>query len=100
MKLFPPFTLRQWLTIPFTVLMINDLSSREAAEQVRLNLEAVLREPSQQVDLGSADLAGLFGGAIGLAMYPADGDCADDLIRHADQDMYERKRQFHLPSAS
>lgn len=71
------------------VLMINELSSRGAAEQVRLKLEAVLREPSQQVDLAGADLAGLFGGAIGLAMYPADGDCADDLIKHADQDMYE-----------
>jgi diguanylate cyclase (GGDEF)-like protein len=82
------------------VLMITELSSREAAEQVRLKLEAVLSEPSQLIDLGGAELAGLFGGAIGLAMYPADGDCADDLIKHADQDMYERKRQSHLKSAS
>lgn len=82
------------------VLMINDLSSREAAEHVRLKLEAVLSEPSQLVDLGGAALAGLFGGAIGLAIYPADGGCADDLIKHADQDMYERKRQSHLKQAS
>ena len=82
------------------VLMINDLPTREAAEQVRMKLEAVLREPSQEVDLGSADLAGLFGGAIGLAMYPADGGCADDLIKHADEDMYERKRLAHLKQAS
>jgi diguanylate cyclase (GGDEF)-like protein len=82
------------------VLMINDISSREAAEQVRLKLEAVLREPSQRVDLVEANLASLFGGAIDLAMYPADGGCADDLIKHADQDMYERKRQSHQKPAS
>jgi diguanylate cyclase (GGDEF)-like protein len=82
------------------VLMINELSSREAAEQVRLKLEAVLREPSQLVDLGGADLASVFGGAIGLAMYPDDGGCADDLIKHADQDMYERKRQAHQNKTS
>lgn len=82
------------------VLMINDLPSREAAEQVRLKLEALLREPSVQVDLVSANLAGIFGGAIGLAMYPTDGDCADELIKHADQDMYERKRQAHLKQGS
>lgn len=85
------------------VLLINDLPSRQAAEQVRLNLEVVLREPLQQVDIGevhnSGVFDGIFGGAVGLAMYPTDGDCADDLIKHADQDMYERKRASHLKAS-
>jgi diguanylate cyclase (GGDEF)-like protein len=78
------------------VLLINDMPSRQAAEQVRKNLEATLLEPVQEVDLGTVPEAGGFGGAVGLAMYPADGESAEVLIERADQEMYERKRASRL----
>jgi diguanylate cyclase (GGDEF)-like protein len=74
------------------VLMLNEIRSREQAEVVRLSLEAALREPLRTVDLSMLAAGALVSGAVGLAMFPGDGASADDLIRHADQDMYERKR--------
>jgi GGDEF domain-containing protein len=32
------------------------------------------------------------GASVGVAVYPADGMSADDLLRHADQEMYREKR--------
>ena len=78
------------------VLLINDIASRQVAEQVRKNLEATLLEPVQQVDLGTVPDGAGFGGAVGLAMYPADGASAEALIERADQEMYERKRASRL----
>ncbi|MBB1077228.1 diguanylate cyclase [Rhodoferax sp. 4810] len=74
------------------VVLVNDIPSRQAAEQVRQNLEATLREPLAQVDLKTVPNVGAFGAAVGLAMYPGDGSCADDLIERADKEMYLRKR--------
>ncbi|MBK1685358.1 sensor domain-containing diguanylate cyclase [Rhodoferax fermentans] len=78
------------------VLLINDIPSRQVADQVRRKLEATLLEPVQQVDLGSVPDGAGFGGAVGLAMYPMDGDTAELLIARADQEMYERKRAWRL----
>lgn len=73
------------------VLLINNVSTREAAEQVRLHIEAALREPLRSLgDHGGAGLQPA-GGAVGLALFPADGDSADSLLKHADRDMYARK---------
>ena len=80
------------------VLLVNDMPSRQAAEQVRQNLEAVLLEPLAQVDLTELPKGSVFGGAVGLAMYPADGERPEDLIKLADKDMYERKRASRLKS--
>jgi diguanylate cyclase (GGDEF)-like protein len=80
------------------VLLINDISSRQAAEQVRQHLETVLLQPLQQVDLGAHRGRAAFGGAVGLAIYPVDGESAVDLIKLADKDMYERKRELRLKS--
>lgn len=74
------------------VLMIDDIPSRQVAEQVRLNLEEALRQPLQSVDLSRLPEGVLLGGAVGLAFYPGDGECAEDLIKRSDHDMYERKR--------
>ena len=32
------------------------------------------------------------GTSVGVAVYPSDGMSADDLLRHADQEMYREKR--------
>ena len=73
------------------VLMINDVATAEVAEQVRLHLETVLSVPLQSVDLTRLPEGMVGGGAVGLAFFPGDGDSADQLIKHADRDMYERK---------
>ena len=75
------------------VLLITDIPSRDAAEQVRAHVEAALREPLVSVDLSALASAGPTGGAVGLALYPGDGDSAEALIASADEDMYARKRQ-------
>jgi len=80
------------------VLMIDDVQSREAAEQIRANLELVLAVPLETVDLSELPPGMDKGGAVGLALYPTDGTSADDLIQHADQDMYERKRRGTEPA--
>ncbi len=73
------------------LLMINDIPSRQVAEQVRQNIEAVLSEPLRTVDVSQIPESILASGAAGLAFYPTDGENVDDLIKFADHDMYERK---------
>jgi diguanylate cyclase (GGDEF)-like protein len=80
------------------VLMIDDVQSREAAEQIRANLELVLAVPLETVDMSELPPGMSTGGAVGLALYPADGTSADDLIQHADHDMYGRKRRGTEPA--
>ena len=41
---------------------------------------------------GAIQIAGSVGGTVGVAAYPDDGQSAEELVRHADADMYERKR--------
>jgi diguanylate cyclase (GGDEF)-like protein len=80
------------------VLMIDDVQSRDAAEQIRSNLELVLAVPLESVDATKLPPGISTGGSVGLALYPADGATADDLIQHADHDMYGRKRQGTAPA--
>jgi diguanylate cyclase (GGDEF)-like protein len=74
------------------LLLIDDVPSREIAEQVRRHIEDSLRQPLTAVDLSQLPAGAATGGAVGLAFYPGDGDSADSLIKHGDHDMYERKR--------
>lgn len=72
------------------VILVNDVNDADAADQVRSHVEHLLREPLTSVrGDGDADLA--VSGAVGLALYPGDGDTVDDLLAHADADMYGRK---------
>ena len=62
----------------------------------------------EQVELAgrlTVDLSGLpegvaTGGSVGMSLYPDDGESADDLIKHGDRDMYERKRVLNNPQPS
>lgn len=72
----------------FTVLL-TDLQSETAACEKMAQILAVMSEP----------LGPEFGGlkmpscSIGVAFYPADGEDADTLLSHADDDMYRIKRR-------
>jgi diguanylate cyclase (GGDEF)-like protein/PAS domain S-box-containing protein len=72
----------------FTVLL-TDIQSQEAVAEKVAQILAAMAEP----------LGAEFGGitmpscSIGVALYPADGEDADALLSHADDDMYRIKRQ-------
>ena len=72
------------------VILLNDVDNSTAAENVRHKIESLLREPLTSVD--SESIAAVrFGGAVGLAMFPRDGNDTDELLKHADREMYRRK---------
>jgi diguanylate cyclase (GGDEF)-like protein/PAS domain S-box-containing protein len=72
----------------FTVLL-TDIQSEVAVSEKMAQILAVMAEP----------LGAEFGGinmpscSIGVAFYPTDGEDADTLLSHADDDMYRIKRQ-------
>ena len=73
------------------LVLLDSVDRREDAERVVANLEELLRRPLE-VLTGSTTLAPALGAAIGVAIYPEDGQDVDTLVRHADQQMYLRKR--------
>ena len=73
------------------LVMLDSVDRREDAERVGANLEELLRQPLE-ILTGSKTLAPALGAAIGVAVYPEDGQDVDTLVRHADQQMYLRKR--------
>ena len=73
------------------LVLLDSVDRREDAERVGANLEELLRQPLEALT-GSKTLAPALGAAIGVAVYPEDGQDVDTLVRHADQKMYLRKR--------
>ena len=73
------------------LVMLDSIERREDAERVRANIEELLRQPLELLT-GSKELMPALGAAVGVAIYPDDGQDVDTLIRHADQQMYLRKR--------
>ena len=72
------------------VVLLDAVDKRRDAEHIRLQLEARLRQPLAALN-GLAPDEPHDGAAIGLAMYPEDGQDVDTLIKRADADMYARK---------
>lgn len=72
------------------LVVLDAVDNLREAELLRNKLEAALRMPLAALkgltDEGPAD-----GAAIGLAMYPGDGQDVQSLIHRADEDMYARK---------
>ena len=73
------------------LVMLDSIERREDAERVCANLEELLRQPLE-ILTGSKTLVPALGAAVGVAVYPEDGQDVDTLVRHADQQMYLRKR--------
>ena len=70
------------------VVVLDGVPDHAAAEQVRSTIEKVLTEPLESVE-GQVPtrLA-----SVGLALFPGDGQTAEELVRAADQDMYAQRR--------
>ena len=73
------------------LVLLDSIDRREDAERVAATLEEVLRQPLERLT-GSTTLVPALGAAIGVAVYPDDGQDVETLLRHADQHMYTRKR--------
>ncbi|MBS0436475.1 MAG: diguanylate cyclase [Proteobacteria bacterium] len=69
------------------VVLLESVADAAAAGQVRDTVERALNRPLD----ATADAPQRLG-TVGLAVFPHDGQSAEDLIRAADHDMYERKR--------
>ena len=67
--------------------LVSQVTSRQAAETLRLALESALSEPIP-VQRGEVRV----GLSIGMALYPEDGSNADALCAAADREMYAVKR--------
>jgi len=66
--------------------IIEDVASREDAEELASDLLEILAFPMQ---IGELEIA--MTGSIGISLYPEDGRTVDNLAQHADQAMYAAK---------
>jgi len=71
------------------LLVLPDVSTMAAAEQVRDKLAELVAEP---IYLPSRQLSVQVGVALGIALFPSMGDDIDTLVRLADEDMYRIKQ--------
>lgn len=78
------------------VVLLESVNGRADAEAARGHLEAALSEPL--LALSRLDPAHNHGASFGLAVYPEDGLDTQTLLRHADADMYARKRRRPDPA--
>jgi diguanylate cyclase (GGDEF)-like protein len=67
-------------------VLVAEGADHEAAAMIALRMLRLLIEPIE----AAGNLLSI-GGSIGIAIYPADGDGADELIRHTDIAMYRAK---------
>lgn len=69
------------------LVILSGIRNTDIVERVAAKL---IEETSQAVSIGSHDFN--LGLSIGIALYPADGSDADELIRSADNAMYQAKK--------
>ncbi|ALS99728.1 GGDEF domain-containing protein [Lacimicrobium alkaliphilum] len=73
------------------LLLLNNIKSNDDVNQFAAKVTHLLAQP-YQIKSGSVSLSA----SIGVALFPADGDSAQALIRHADAAMYRAKRRGSL----
>ncbi len=72
------------------VVLLDSVDAADDAMRVRATIESALSRPYGGGEAQTLSRIG-FGGAVGVAFYPRDGDSAEELVRHADREMYVRK---------
>ena len=68
-------------------ILLHDQTERMFVEVVA---ERVIQKLAMQIPAASGDIA--VSGSMGIAMFPADGNNSETLLRHADQAMYHAKK--------
>ena len=72
------------------VVLLDSVDTDDEVKRVRAEIEAALSAPyAGERELTLSRIG--FGGAVGMALYPQDGTAADELVRRADREMYDRK---------
>lgn len=72
------------------VILLDRVENRDNLERVRQQIQAALKEPL--LALGKESLADTdFGGSVGEALFPDDGEDAESLLKKADRRMYGQK---------
>ena len=75
------------------VVLLENINSAKEAQGARTKMEHLLAEPMAALRGLTPDSAALpIGGAIGIAVCPQDGADLESLLKHADDDMYQRKQ--------
>jgi diguanylate cyclase (GGDEF)-like protein/PAS domain S-box-containing protein len=74
----------------FLILTGRSARTAPARSSAILLAERIRAAMSVPAAIGGAHVVP--GASVGVAVYPADGMTADDLLRHADQEMYREKR--------
>jgi diguanylate cyclase (GGDEF)-like protein len=72
------------------VVLLDNITNPELAEQLRQSVETELRKPWTSPDLSALSVT-FEGGSVGVATYPGTAESASELVRLADKDMYRRK---------
>jgi diguanylate cyclase (GGDEF)-like protein/PAS domain S-box-containing protein len=70
------------------ILLLEDDVNAHSASAVALKWLDMFKQP---IRVGESELA--ITASIGISLYPADGENADDLLRHADAALYKAKSQ-------
>jgi diguanylate cyclase (GGDEF)-like protein len=79
------------------LVLIDAIDSRKDAEAVRRHLDEQLRKPLTSLP-GAALMEASGGAAMGLALFPDDGQDVQTLIKHADAQMYRDKAAQSKPA--
>lgn len=77
------------------IVLLNQVSNRADAVAARTKLEKATQMPLRAFSKlrGDSTLTVTTSASIGLAMCPEDGSDLDTILKHADEDMYQRKHQ-------
>lgn len=77
------------------IVLLNQVSNRADAMAARTKLEKATQMPLRAFGelFGDSSLTTTTSASIGLAMCPDDGNDLDTILKHADEDMYQRKQQ-------
>lgn len=73
------------------VVMLNQVTTREAVEPLRRHIVALLKQPFEALSDGEDEPGITFGGSVGEAWFPQDADNTLSLLKVADRNMYRRK---------
>lgn len=73
------------------VVMLNQVTTREAVEPLRRHIVALLKQPFEALSEGEDEPGMAFGGSVGEAWFPQDADNTLSLLKVADRNMYRRK---------
>jgi diguanylate cyclase (GGDEF)-like protein len=80
------------------VVLLGAVESAERARQLRGTIEQLLRDPLDGLQAPNARHVAV-SGSVGLALFEGHDFTAEDVIRRADTDMYERKAAAGKPVA-